>query len=244
MKSAKKIITVSKSLCIEYKKLGFSNSNYIYNSLDLKKIKDLAEEKISEKEKNVFNKKNKFVFFIGSYSDQKNYYFLADSFKKLLINNKNIKLVLFGKNNGMKSKVFQYLKDIGIRENVIDMGLKKNVFKYLKFADIFVLPSKYEGFPRVLIEALACGVPVVANNCFSGPSEILDDKIYQEIKIKDFYIGKYGILTKYNKISSFCKGIEYLINNKKLLENYKKLSVRKAGEYDIDKIIKEWLKIL
>ena len=53
------------------------------------------------------------------------------------------------------------------------VGFQANPYSWMKSADLFCLPSKYEGLPNVLIEAMACGVPAISTDCPHGPNEIL-----------------------------------------------------------------------
>jgi glycosyltransferase involved in cell wall biosynthesis len=61
---------------------------------------------------------------------------------------------------------------------VLMPGETMNPTPYYRSADVFALSSDYEGFGNVIVEALACGVPVVSTNCRSGPSEILENGRY------------------------------------------------------------------
>ncbi len=71
-------------------------------------------------------------------------------------------------------------QDLGL-ENVIFHGQQKNPYQFLKFADLFILSSRYEGFPNVLLEAGACGTYSLANNCPGGITEIIQPGINGEI---------------------------------------------------------------
>ena len=65
------------------------------------------------------------------------------------------------------------VQELGLLQDVSLPGFVDNPYKYMKRAGVFVLSSKYEGFGLVLVEAMACGTPVVSTDCPSGPSEIL-----------------------------------------------------------------------
>lgn len=71
---------------------------------------------------------------------------------------------------------------LGIASRVDMPGFLDNPFALLARADLYAMPSNAEGFPNGLVEAMACGVPVVATNCASGPSEILADRPREAVK--------------------------------------------------------------
>ena len=71
--------------------------------------------------------------------------------------------------------------ELGLTRDVDMPGFVDNPFAYMANASVFVLSSAWEGLPGVLIQALACGCPVVSTDCPSGPSEILEAGRYGEL---------------------------------------------------------------
>ncbi len=78
----------------------------------------------------------------------------------------------------MRKDYLQLAHQLGVADKIIMPGFAKNPFPYYETADLFVLSSDYEGFGNVIVEALACGIPVVSTDCPSGPAEILSDDLF------------------------------------------------------------------
>jgi GalNAc-alpha-(1->4)-GalNAc-alpha-(1->3)-diNAcBac-PP-undecaprenol alpha-1,4-N-acetyl-D-galactosaminyltransferase len=77
----------------------------------------------------------------------------------------------------MRSELEDLRAQLQLTDRVHFPGLVTNVRDYLHQADLFVLSSRIEGFPMALCEAMACGLPVIATNCLSGPSDIITDGV-------------------------------------------------------------------
>ena len=131
---------------------------------------------ISEKPKS-FRDDFKNVVAIGNLSSRKGF----DNLLKVFSHLKNEKILLHILGDGRDKEILHQMKnDLGL-EHVIFHGQQKNPYQFLKFADLFILSSRYEGFPNVLLEAGACGIYSLANNCKGGITEIIQPKINGEI---------------------------------------------------------------
>ncbi len=84
------------------------------------------------------------------------------------------KLIILGE-GPQRSRLENIIRSLGLEDQVQLPGFVDNPWKYMRQANVFVLSSKWEGLPGALIEAMACGTPVVATDCPSGPSEILEE---------------------------------------------------------------------
>lgn len=122
------------------------------------------------------SKKCPIVIGVGRLTYQKGFDVLVKSFcevrKKI-----SCRLVILGE-GPERNKIKKILSDFGMSEEAWLPGFVDNPYKYLSRADVFVLSSRYEGFGNVLVEAMACGLPVIATDCDSGPSEILNKGEY------------------------------------------------------------------
>jgi len=123
---------------------------------------------------------NFIILHIGRFSNQKNHMRLVEGFYLFHQRYPNTELWLIGDGEN-KVKVEDYLKENGLVGSVKFLGLQKNVFEYLRKADIFTLPSDYEGFPMTLIEAMGTGLPIVATNV-GGVPDMLNNESAMLIK--------------------------------------------------------------
>jgi glycosyltransferase involved in cell wall biosynthesis len=199
-KKADGIITVSfgvKEALIKTEKIQAEKIHVVYNPVI---GKDFYVKK-AEKSQQIWlkNKELPVIVAAGAHIPLKGYDILIEAMA--LVNQKcACRLILFG-----EGILTENLKSLAESKNISEMinfpGHTKNLPAELKSADAFVVSSHAESFSVVLVEALACGVPVVATNCPSGPPEILQN-------------GKFGILVEPNNPKKLAEGIIEILNEK------------------------------
>ena len=116
---------------------------------------------------------------VGRLTAQKDFPTLIRAFAQVR-RSQPVRLLILGEGPD-RSSLEALIKELGTEEDVCLPGFVENPYAYMSRASVFVLSSRWEGLPTVLIEALYCGVPVISTDCPSGPREILAD-------------GKYGAL--------------------------------------------------
>ena len=114
------------------------------------------------------------VMNAGRLHPQKGHRFLLEAIEELVHRRgRSLRLIIFGKGETEK-ELHDYLRVHQLESSVTLAGFVSDPRHWYPRADLFVLPSLFEGMPNALIEAVACGVPALATNCPSGPKEILD----------------------------------------------------------------------
>ena len=143
----------------------------------------------------------------------------------------------------LENELTQQVKKLQIESRVIFTGFQTNPYKYISAANCFVLSSFVEGFPNVLLEALACGKPIISTDCLSGPRELLapDTSINQKVTNK-VEQAKYGLLTKVNDVNQLAEAMELIYKDANLQKEYVNKARSRAKEFDVNEIKKLFIK--
>lgn len=111
------------------------------------------------------------ILGVGRLMRQKNFPLLIHAFAQVR-KQRHVRLIVLGEGE-LRSELETLVRSLGVTSDVDLPGFDANPFRFMRRAGIYVLSSDWEGLPTTLIEAMACGTPVVATDCRSGPSEIL-----------------------------------------------------------------------
>jgi glycosyltransferase involved in cell wall biosynthesis len=120
------------------------------------------------------------ILAAGRLVPQKDFQTLLKAFALLLPAMPKLKLIILGEGRE-RSRLEALATQLQIRDEVALPGFAGNPHAHMAHAALFVLSSRWEGFANVIVEALACGTPVVATDCPSGPAEILESGVYGEL---------------------------------------------------------------
>lgn len=192
--------SAKKSFVERYPEL--SDKTYvIYNFFDVETIVDKSKENFSYQVKN----DELILLSVGRMTAQKSY----DRFLNVLsrVKNDGYNFIWYVLGDGQeKEKIENKITELNLNENVVLVGLTNNPYKYMKNCDLFVLPSEWEGFPTVTVEAKILSCPVLATDV----SGIKEQLIH----------GETGWIVN-NDEKAIYEGLKYLFDNLNLLEKLK-----------------------
>ena len=208
----------------------------IYNPFDFEYIASKAKEPLKNWRKRAFT-----YVTIGRLDEGKNHTLLIKALAKM--NRRDVELIIIG-DGELRSNLEELVDSLDLKGEVKLVGRQKNPFSWIANSDCFIFGSNHEGFPNVLIEALACNTPIISTDCLSGPREILNfDTSYNE-QIEDIKVAKFGILVPVNDIDMMSLAMEKVYNDDNLRKELSKSAICSNQRFRKDKIVKEWIKIL
>jgi glycosyltransferase involved in cell wall biosynthesis len=226
---ADRVIAVSNGIrsdLIEEFNVAANKIQVIYNPVDINRITELSSV---PPEHPFFKSDVPVVVAVGRLVWQKGFDTLLRAFN-LVIQEMDARLIVIGE--GLeKESLEQMVQDFGITDKAFLIGFQRNPYQFLSGADVFVLSSNFEGLPMVILEAIACGTPVIATDCKSGPREILQD-------------GKFGFLVPVGDERALSKAIVTLLKDRALREKFSRVARERTVDFSVDKIIKQYERVI
>lgn len=224
----------------------------IYNPYDVNAIEEQMNSVPSFDVKKLANKT---VFVsVGRQMYQKGYWHLLKSFFIVNKKYKDTVLLLIGQ---IDQKVVKLISELNIDKSVFLLGKLDNPFSILKYSDIYVLSSLFEGFPNAMAEAMVCGLPIIASDCKSGPREILAPNTGLNAICGTVEYAEFGILTrsleekedwKKDNITQgeryLAEAMESLISNEQMRKEYGFNAKRRSQDFSYDVCRKEFINLI
>ena len=168
------------------------------------------------------NDKDNYIMYAGRLEKQKGIEMLLQAFS--MLDDKIVNLKIIG-SGSLKDNLMRQCNELGIEDRVTFIGHTTDIIKYYKKARIVAMTSYYEGFPNVLVEAIACGTPVVSFDLPSGPKEIIIE-------------GVNGHLVPYLNVERFSKALSMALGESWDEKKVKKTSFRYMRKEIMPKYIK------
>ena len=169
------------------------------------------------------------IGFVGRLSVQKGIKYMLDAFRMVVEKLKNVHLIIVGTGE-LEGMVKDFIAKFNLEKRIHLLGFRNDIPDLLKTFDIFLLPSLWEGFGIVLIEAMASGKPIVATNASSIP-EIVEN-------------GRNGILVTPENAEAISDALKKLISEPELRIKFVKEGLKIVQEkFTIDRMINDYKKI-
>lgn len=221
-KQADVLVLTSKAMkgeLLKYSSFNNDKIKIIPNPLPIDEIQNKAKE-LSGHEW-LDNKEAPVVLAVGRLNYQKNFESLIKAFAELR-KQKESRLVILGEGEE-RANLEALIKELNVQDFISMPGFSSNPYSFMSRCDVFVLPSRWEGFPNVLVEAMVCGTQVVATDCPGGSAEILEN-------------GKYGQLVEVGDVFGLIVAIECVLN-----KGFDTSPSVKCNEFHISKVISSYL---
>ncbi len=190
----------------------------VYNPVDIEGVMQKSHEPITSKGQTK-------VIAIGRLCNaQKGFDILLAAHKINIDAGAKYHLTILGEGDD-RAQLESFVNINNIGDSTKLLGFKENPYPYLADSDLFVMSSLYEGYPVVLVEAMALGKAIVSTNC-TGPNEALDG-------------GKYGVLVPVGDANALALAIRKMIENKKMLSTYSSLSKERAKIFNLSESMRQ-----
>lgn len=248
MKQSSDIVFISHGQCEAYMRQMEAyrlKANVIYNACDVEDIRKKAAKKISID----FNELS-FVA-VGRLVAEKCFFNLVNAFSIIIHRYPNAELFIIG-DGEQKQEINDYIELKGLTKCITLLGNISNPFKFISKSRALLNSSGRESFSNVVLEGLACSVPVISTDCKYGPREILSDDI-SYTTLSTFMQCDYGILTpafevgkknQAEKEQIFANAVCCLLANHEMEKRYRMRSRERCNKFSVRNYKDNWKRLI
>ena len=198
----------------------------LYNDISMERFYPLSAQQKAISKEAILDTNKKVMLFVHTFNECRGADLLPLIAKNIKDKKLNVVIVAIGRPGDYSDKLTQEIKANNLQDYLLNLGKvpNKDIAKYYQLADLFLMPSRGEGFPRVLLESMACGCPALSFEV-GGVADILPVDAIKELLIP---------LDNENK---FVEQSIKLISDQHLLEELSKYSYQKVKQYSTDHIV-------
>lgn len=182
---------------------------------------------------NTDNPREKVILAVGDLNRYKHKGFdnLIEIASKVLPKHKDWKIKIVGTGDEGTKYLKHLVENLGLSEQIIFSGYRNDVKELMAKSEIYILTSRYEGLPMVLLEALSQGMACISYDCITGPADIIENQ-------------KNGLLIPDQNKEALIDGLESLITNEPLRNHLKSNSSTALNKFHIDNVGQKWVDLI
>lgn len=224
---ANRLVAVSKGIAEDLAKWSPGSAHNVVslpNPVSVAEVKRLGESPPPEWAGAIFARRT--LVGMGWLNRRKGFDLLLQSFAAVVRMGHDINLLILGEGEervGLEAQA----ESLGLHDRVFMPGYQPNPYPLLSRAEAFVLSSRHEGLPTVILEAMSMGVPVIAFDCPFGPADILDR-------------GRFGLLVPAENPQAMADAIGRLVSSMKLRARFREFGLERAMQYDTGAVTKKF----
>jgi GalNAc-alpha-(1->4)-GalNAc-alpha-(1->3)-diNAcBac-PP-undecaprenol alpha-1,4-N-acetyl-D-galactosaminyltransferase len=170
------------------------------------------------------------ILGIGRLARQKGFDLLLCAFAKAKLADDGWRMAILGEGEDRRT-LSQLSDDLGVSESIEMPGHVANVSDWISRSSIFALPSRYEGFPNALLEAMQLGTACVSFDCPSGPGDLIED-------------GSNGLLVAPNDVEALSQALRKLALDEPLRERLAREATKVSATFSMDRVYGLWMETL
>ena len=221
-RKAKKVVACSHSIERDLiENYGFKNTTTIHNTVNIELVVDKSKESIEIE--------RPYIFALGRLVPQKGFDFLIEAYSNSQAK-EHLDLLICGEGE-KRAELQSMIDERGLKDKVTLKGSVNNPFAYYSKTAQFVLSSRHEGFPNILIEALACGSPCISFDCKTGPNEVINN-------------GENGLLVEAENVEKLTEAMDKLSSDKALENQFRENAKASVSHLNPESISQKWVELI